>query len=110
MMWELPNGELVDGLQQHRMSVSEGWGRWDVYVEFTPGQTRIWAMYLAFARGGKSLPIRDVEYESSLALPTLVDRAEADAVLSQVCVDWFGPNVMARDARAMFGPFEPVEG
>jgi hypothetical protein len=72
-------------------------------------------MYLAFARGGKSLPIPAtawafVEYESSLALPTLADRAEADAVLSQVCVDWFGPNVMARDARAMFGPFEPVEG
>lgn len=110
MMWELPNGELVDGLRQHRMSVAEGWGRWDVYVEFTPDQTRIWAMYLAFARGGKSLPIRSVEYESSLALPTLADRAKADAILLQVCVDWFGPNVMARDARAMFGPFEPVEG
>lgn len=109
MMWELPNGELVDGLQQHRMSVVEGWGRWDVYAEFIPGRTRIWAVYLPYARNGKVLPVRDVVFESSLALPTLMERAEADAVLSQVCVDWFGPNVMAADARAMFGPFEPTE-
>ena len=109
--WVLTDGDAVDGLQQWRMSIGAENGVWDIRVVFVPGETRVHAEYHPTSRRGRLMPSRLLAaYESSMDPPTSSARGEADLVMSQACVEWFGADAMTAHARAEFDPLGRTPG
>lgn len=112
-LWELPSGEQVLGLEQVRATVGADCApaRWVVNLVYAPGSTRVVATNVPQYRGGKpESPPLVAEWESSMELPRPWDRGEADCILTQVLVEWFGVDEVTTTARAQFFVLQPVGG
>jgi len=104
-VWEMPDGKMVARLQQRRAIVDTSRNRWNIYMVFAPGTSTIFGVCHGVRNGrvlihGASVHFM-AEWESSKALPTIWDRAEAECLLMQVLVDWFGVDV-TQEAWIMF--------
>lgn len=104
-VWEMPDGKQVTGLREHRAVVDTRHTRWNIYTVFAPGTSGIVAVCHDVKNGRVLLHGSQVhflaEWKSSLAMPKFWDRAEAECLMMQVLVNWFGVDVVTRDVRTL---------